>query len=167
MPDAQIMARRLGIGHRYCCASPTYLKRRGTPKTIEDLRLHDLIDLRIREGRKSIWAFTRDGETRELRQSARITVNCALTIHRMLMNHAGIGLSSGYLCAPEFESGRVVQLFPEWTVPPVVVHAVFPTQRQLAPAVRAFLDFMAEQTREGRLWQDDPIAHPGAATSRI
>lgn len=160
MPDAQIIARRLGVLHRYCCASPAYLERRGKPRTIEDLRDHDLIDLPVRDGRKATWVFTRNGETREHRQTARIIVNCALTIHKMLLNHGGIGLSSGYLCAPEFEAGRLVRLFPEWTIPPVLVHAVFPSQRQLAPAVRAFVDFMIEQSREGHRWQDDPIAYP-------
>lgn len=163
MPDSQIVARRLGVLHRYCCASPRYLERRGTPQTIEELPGHDLIDLPVRDGRKSTWVFTREGERKEHRQAARLTVNCALTIHRMLLNDGGIGLSSGYLCTPEFAAGRLVWLFPEWTVPPVHVHAVFPSQRQLAPAVRAFVDFMVERCREGRHWQDDPIAYPSIA----
>ena len=160
MPASQIVARRLGIIHRYCCASPNYLERRGTPRTIEDLRDHDLIDLPVRDGRKSIWVFTRDRETKKHQQTARLTVNCALTIHEMLLNHAGIGLSSGHFCAREFAAGRLVRLFPEWTVPPVHVHAVFPSRRQLAPAVRAFIDFMVERCHEGYHWQNDPIAYP-------
>lgn len=158
MPDSQFVARKLGVLHRYICASPGYLAQRGTPNSIEALRTHDLIDLPVRDARKTSWLFERDGETIEHRQAARLSVNCALTIHKMLLNGAGIGLSSGYLCAPEFASGRLVRLFSSWTLPPVLVHAVFPSQRQLAPTVRAFVDFMAEQSQEGQQWQRDPLA---------
>ena len=160
MPDSQIVARKLGVLNRYCCASPDYLQRRGTPKTFEDLRDHDLIDLPVRDGRKFTWVFSRNGEVVEHRQAPRLAVNCALTIHKILRNGGGIGLSSGYLCAPEFESGRLVRLFSDWTVPSVLVHAVFPSQRQLAPTVRAFVDFMIEQSQEGHHWQRDPLAEP-------
>jgi LysR family transcriptional regulator, regulator for bpeEF and oprC len=162
LPDSQTVARRLGIIHRYCCASPDYLDRRGTPQTIDDLRNHDLIDLPVREGRQSTWVFTRDGERQEHRQAARVTVDCALTIHKMLVNHGGIGLSSGYLCAPEIAAGRLVRLFPDWSIPSVPVHALFPSQRQLAPAVRAFVDFMTEHSKEGHHWQEDPMYHRNA-----
>lgn len=157
MPNSQIVARRLGVLHRYICAAPDYLARRGTPRTFEELRCHDLIELPVADERKSGWLFTKNGETVEHRQVARISVNCALTIHKLLVNGAGIGLSSGYLCGPEFRSGRLVRLFEDWTLPSVDVHAVFPSQRELSPTVRAFIDFMRENSRDGHHWQDDPI----------
>lgn len=159
MPETQIVARKLGVLHRYCCASPTYLERRGTPRKFDDLFDHDLIDLPVRDGRKSVWVFAQDGKVAEHHQKARITVNCALTLHNMLVNHGGIGLSSGYICAPEIKAGRLVRLFPEWTVPSVLVHAVFPSSRQLAPAVRAFIEFLIEKSREGYGWQADSLAY--------
>ncbi len=158
MPDSLIVARRLGVLHRYICAAPDYLARRGTPKTFEDLREHDLIELPIADGRKPNWIFSKDNETVEHRQAARISVNCALTVHRLLVNGAGIGLSSGYLCGPEFRSGRLVRLFGDWTLPSVHVHAVFPSQKELSPTVRAFVDFMRENSRVGHHWQGDPVA---------
>lgn len=158
LPDSQVVARKLGILHRYCCASPDYLERRGTPQTLNDLRDHDLVDLPVRDGRKFTWVFNKNGEVVEHQQAPRLSANCALTIHKMLLNGGGIGLSSGYLCAPEFKAGRLVHLFPDWEVPSVLVHAVFPSQRQLAPTVRAFVEFMVEQSQEGRQWQRDPLS---------
>ncbi|WP_430913861.1 LysR family transcriptional regulator [Methylobacterium sp. sgz302541] len=157
MPDSQIVAKRLGLLHRYLCASPDYLSRRGTPAVIDDLRRHDLVDLPVRDGRKSTWVFVKDQERVEHRQAARLSVNCALTVHKMLLNGGGIGLSTAYLCAPELEVGRLTRLLPEWSIPAVVVHAVFPTQRQLAPAVRAFVQFMIEHPKAGAYWQHDAL----------
>ena len=158
MPDSQIVAKKLGVLHRYVCASPEYLARRGTPQAFEDLYSHDLIELPVADGRKPNWHFTREGVHVDHKQSARISVNDALTIHKLILNGAGIGLSSGYLCTPEFAAGRLVRLFADWSLPPVHVHAVFPSQRELSPTVRAFVDYMREHCRSGYHWQHDPLA---------
>lgn len=157
MPDSQIIAKRLGVLHRYLCASPAYLEKRGTPRTIEELRSHDLISLPIADGRKPNWHFERNGETIEHKQSSRVSVNDAITIHRLVLNGGGIGVISGYLCAPDFANGDLIRLFGDWTLPSVQVHAVFPSQRELSPMVRAFVDFMRENSRSGHHWQNDPL----------
>jgi len=36
-------------------------------------------------------------------------------------------------------------VLPEWNSPQGIVHVVFPTRRGLLPAVRAFIDFLAER----------------------
>ena len=158
MPDSTILAKRLGMLRRYLCASPEYLERRGTPLTINDLRQHDMIHLVDTDARKPNWQFLKDGENVEHKQSPRITVNDALTIHKLILNGAGIGVTSGYLCAPELAAGRLVRLFDDWRLPPVEVHAVFPNQRELSPTIRAFIDYMRENSRAGHHWQNDPIA---------
>ena len=159
MPDSQIVAKRLGVLHRYVCASPEYLARRGTPKTLEDLHDHDLIELPVADGRKPTWTFIKEGTTVEHKQGARISANCALAIHRLIVNGAGIGHSSGYLCGPEFRAGRLIRLLSDWTLPSVHVHAVFPSQRELSSMVRVFVDFMRDACRDGHHWQDDPVLH--------
>lgn len=127
---------------------------------INDLRQHDLIALPVADGRKPNWHFEQNGDTVEHRQSARISVNDALTIHHLVLNGAGIGAISGYLCAPEIASGHLVRLLGQWKLPSIQVHAVFPSQRELAPMVRAFVDFMKDSSRPGHHWQDDPLHRP-------
>lgn len=155
LPDSRIVARRLGELHRFLCASPAYLERRGTPTEIAHLCDHDLVDLPVRDGERATWRFRRGEEQVEHLQTARLTVNCALTSHRMVLSGAGIGMSSNYLCHPELAAGRLVHLLPEWTLPPVPVHAVFPSRRQLAPAVRAFIEFLVAQHEAVSVWSDD------------
>jgi len=158
MPDSALVAKKLGVLNRYVCASPEYLAERGTPHSFEDLRAHDLIELPAADMRRSDWRFVRGDEIVEHRQPARISVNDGFTVHKLILNGAGIGLSSGFLCVPEFATGRLTRLFSDWTLPQVDVHAVFPSQRELAPAVRAFVDYMSENSREGYHWQDDAFA---------
>ena len=87
----------------------------------------------------------------------RVTVNEALTVHRLVWSGAGIGIISGYLCGPGIADGSLVHLLPDWRLPSVEISLVFPSRRELSPAVRAFADFMKEISRPGELWQNDPL----------
>jgi len=158
MADSQLVALKLGSLGRYLCASPDYLKRRGVPKALDDLSNHDSVEMPSADGRPRRWAFKQGSEVRAIETHPRLSLNDPLTIHRMLVNGAGIGVISGYLCAPEIAAGRLVRLFPEWKLDPVDVNIVYPSRRDLSPVVRAFVDFMKEASKPGELWQDDPLA---------
>lgn len=159
MPDADFVATQLGTIHRYACAAPAYLQRRGEPETIEALAAHDLIEMPGSNGRPRPWSFARTDQmpvTVEI--EPRIAVNDPATIHRLVANGAGIGCLSGYLCGPDIAAGRLIQLFPEWRLPPVDVSLVFPSNRELSPAVRAFVSYMKSVSAIGLSWQDDILA---------
>ena len=110
------------------------------------------------DGRARPWTFSRDGETVRVETKPRLSVNEALTIHRLVANGAGLGILSGYICAPQIAAGRLVHLFPEWSPPAVEVNLVFPSRRELSPVVRAFVDYMKSVTGPGILWMKDPMA---------
>jgi LysR family transcriptional regulator, regulator for bpeEF and oprC len=158
LPDSGLVAVKLGEMQRYLCAAPAYLERHGMPKTIKEVLRHDTIDMPGPNGRTRPWTFSRGGETIKLDVVPRISVNEALTIYRLALNGAGLGILSGYLCAPQIEADRLVRLFPEWSPPPVEVNLVFPSRRELSPVVRAFVDYMKEVSRPGVLWLCDPLA---------
>ena len=157
LPDSGLVAVKLGQIRRYLCAAPAYIERCGIPKSLDDLVQHDTIDMPTPDGRARPWTFLRGSASRRLEVKPRISVNEALTIHRLVLNGAGLGILSGYICAPHIAAGRLVQLLPDWLPPSVAVSLVFPSRRELAPAVRAFVDFMKEVNRPGLLWMDDPL----------
>ena len=163
MHDSGLVTIKLGTIRRYICAAPSYLSRRGTPTSIDAIAQHDAIDMPGPDGRARSWSFSRGEEVFKLQSKPRVCVNEALTIHRLVINGAGIGLLSGYICAPEIEAGRLMRLLPEWSPSPVEVSIVFPSRRELAPTVRAFADYMKEVSRPGKLWLDDPLAEQVSA----
>ena len=145
MPDSGLVSARLRTMTRHLCVSPSYLERRGKPESLEELVDHDTIEMPNAVGRPRTWTFTKDGETKKLELPARICVNEALAVHRLVTGGAGIGIISGYICQPAFASGQLVPLFPDWSIPSVDVNIVFASKRELSPNVRAFVDFMKER----------------------
>ena len=154
--DSQLVVLKLGCLRRYLCASPGYLKRRGIPVVLDDLSSHDTVEMPSTNGRPRRWTFKQGGKVRPIETHPRLCVNDPLTIHRMVLNGAGLGVISGYLCTPEIAAGRLVHLFPEWKLDPVDVSIVYPSRRELSPVVRAFVEFMKEASKPGVQWRDDP-----------
>lgn len=157
LPDSSLVATQLGVINRYLCASADYVARRGAPATPNDLPAHDTIEMPSPDGRGRPWVFHKEGGSASIQPHPRIFVDEALTIFRLVQNGAGLGVVSAYLCGPEIAAGRIVRLLPEWTCPPLPVSVVFPTRRELRPAVRAFADYLKETSLPGRGWRSDPV----------
>lgn len=157
LEDSSMVAVRLGEMKRALCASPAYLERRGEPLTPEELAHHDLVEMPGSNGRPRTWSFSREGRISEVVVEPRVTVNDALTIHRLVLSGAAIGIISCYLCAPDIKAGHLVHLLPEWTAPTVGVSMIFPSKRELSPAVRAFVDFMKSANPPGLQWQNNEL----------
>ncbi|MET4636068.1 LysR family transcriptional regulator [Kaistia defluvii] len=157
LPDSGMVVVKLGEIRRYLCAAPSYLERRGRPSSIDHLAGHETIDMPGPDGRARPWTFSRGKETVRVEVKPRLSVNEALTIHRLVANGAGLGLLSGYICAPQILAGQLVDILPDWSPPAVEVNLVFPSRRELSPVVRAFVDYMKEASRPGSLWMKDTL----------
>ena len=157
LQDSSLIVVRLGAMRRYLCAGRSYVERRGTPTSIDALKDHDVIEMPGSDGRPRPWVFNQHGKQSRMALHPRVTVNEALTVHRLILSGAGLGIVSGYLCAPGLADGSLIHLLPDWSLPSVEISLVFPSRRELSPAVRAFADFMKEISRPGELWQNDPL----------
>jgi LysR family transcriptional regulator, regulator for bpeEF and oprC len=159
LADSQLIASRLGTMERCLCVAPAYLERRGMPCTIEELRDHDRIETPGDNGRPRIWTFINQiGETVRLEEKPRLSVNDTMTIHRLIVNAAGIGVLSGFICAPDLREGRLVRLLPEWKMPGLEVSIVFPSSRALSQAVRVFIDFLKNSPDMAKLWLNNGLS---------
>jgi DNA-binding transcriptional LysR family regulator len=152
LPDSGLKCVSLGNIPRRLCAAPAYLKRRGKPRKIADIAGHDTLEMPRGDGRPREWVFERGGKSERVELQPRVTVNDVLTIHRLVQNGVGLGIVSGYLADPDIRGGTLVHLFPDWVAPPVAVNLLFPTDRELAPAVRAFITFMRRASGPTALW---------------
>lgn len=82
----------------------------------------------------------------------------ALTICALVGHGVGIGIISAYLCGSDILEGRLERVLPQWSLPPLPVHMVFPSRREIAPVVRAFVDYMREANAAAEGWLADPLA---------
>jgi len=140
LPDSRLAARRLGEMHYGLYASPDYLARHGTPQTPDDLGTHHLIAFAPGGRPAPLRLGLADAPAKTLDIAPRLRVDSRYAQRDAALAGLGIAENLEMIAAPELAAGRLVRVMPQWTRPPVPVHAVFPSQRYLTPKVRAFVD---------------------------
>lgn len=153
--DSNLIATRLGAVGCQLCAAPSYLQRRGVPRSTTDLRDHDLLGIPRPDGLPRRWTFE-DGRGNQamIDISPRLTANDPHAIYQMVLNGAGIASVANYVAAPEIEGGRLVRVLPDWAVPAVDVSLVMPSGQARRPATRAFVEFVRKRVAGNSRWFD-------------
>ncbi len=153
--DADIVART--IGHLRMCnaASPAYLARHGTPRTLADLAQHRIVHYApTLTSHEAAWDYRdpTDGTLRSLPMRADVTANGTDAYQAAAL--AGLGLYQAPVVGakPFIDSGRLVEVMPEFTAPAMPVSLLYAHRRQLAPRVQAV---MAWLTAVAAPWLDE------------
>ena len=137
-PDPMLIARPLAACESHLVAAPAYLARLGRPERPEDLGRHRCLSY-ANFGRH-VWRLSRAAETREVAVSAFFSANEATALMQATLAGAGIALLPTYLVHQELAAGRLQIVLPDWQLPTLTIQALYPSRRQLSPAVRALLD---------------------------
>ncbi|MBY0431932.1 MAG: LysR family transcriptional regulator, partial [Rhodospirillales bacterium] len=125
-------------------ASPAYLDRHGRPRTPEDLARLDSVDM-ARSGGEHVWRLTSpDGGVRNIPHQPRLTTDDMVTLRRAALDGVGAVQLPLFVIGQDIAAGTLETLLPRWASASWLVHAVFPSRRGLVPAVRTFLDVLAE-----------------------
>ena len=147
LADSGLVARRLGAVEVWTVASPDYLARCGTPRTPDELTGHRCVrDTNLRTG--DAWPYTVDGVRRPIRVDGQMLVNSARSARDLVLAGRGVGLCPDYVVAEAVREGRLMRLLGPYAGPPLEVHAVYASGRNLAPKVRACVDFL-ERAADG------------------
>lgn len=143
--DGELVLRSFGQISELLVASPAYLKRRGRPALPAELSEHATLSMSEDEARQR-WTLHGPGDAVE-----RVDIQPSLMTHdfSVLIAAARAGLGIALLpestCADSVRSGELEVVVPDWHLPQGICHAVFPSRRGLLPAVRVFIDFLAEK----------------------
>ena len=143
LADSSLVARPLGEIAQIVCAAPEYLKRRGTPTTLEALKTHACIRV-TSLGAAREWSFRRDG--RDVRVAVDGPFTCNVVGPAIDASVAGHGLVRvlSYQASAALASGALVRVLRAYEPPPSPVCALYLSPRLLAARVRGFLDALAE-----------------------
>lgn len=152
--DPSVVARKLAINRRVICAAPSYLKAHGTPSTPEDLLHHNCLRLTTVSSWND-WEFPGPGGPGVLHVTGNFEANSADTVYHATLAGLGIARLSTYLVGNDIRQGRLVRILPEYVQQDSHILAVYASRRNLAPKVRAFVDFLADWLGPVPPWERD------------
>ena len=132
-------------------AAPSYLARRGVPKTPQDLMAHNCIRLRFPSGSIFPWHFQTQHEVFEAQIGGTLIVGDSLGLAvKAAVNGIGLAQLSPVFVAAELAAGRLVRVLDDWVPPPMQgFFLYYPSRRQLRPALKALIDFLRDSHRRG------------------
>lgn len=142
--DSRLVARPIEEATLGVFASPAYLKQRGTPATLADLRQHDCIPFVLpRTGRAVAWLFREDGVDIERAVDGPVRV---LDDVLGCVSHAraGGGLCQIYhfIADGAVRNGELKEVLKPFGGRSRPFTILYPHNRHVAPRVRAFVDFV-------------------------
>ena len=143
--DGELVLRRFGQISELLVASPDYLERHGRPTMPQELASHRTLSMIEDEGRQR-WTLHGPGDAVEVVQIKPILVAHDFPL-LMATARAGLGIAllPESVCADGVRAGELEVVVPDWHLPQGICHAVFPSRRGVLPAVRVFIDFLAER----------------------
>jgi DNA-binding transcriptional LysR family regulator len=143
--DASLAARHVAAFTGSLYAAPAYIARRGTPSEPEALMEHDALRILSRAGDAMPWVLKRGDQRWEGIPPGRATANSPELLMRMALKGAGITVVTDHFALPYLRRGELVQVLPDWRLPPVTAWAVFPGRRLMPARTRVFLDALVEK----------------------
>ncbi|MCS6766555.1 MAG: LysR family transcriptional regulator [Candidatus Protistobacter heckmanni] len=147
LADSGMGARRIDTLHRYIVAAPSYLAKRGTPRTPADLAEHDCISGAGSLGPES-WMFAKDATITSVNIQGRVQTYSTPGALSLAIAGLGIAVSSNVAAGEALKIGSLARLLQDYELPPIEVHAVFPQGPRPSPKVRAVVDFLEDCLRE-------------------
>jgi DNA-binding transcriptional LysR family regulator len=142
--DASLVARKLGAFHRLAVASPTYLERRGAPRTPADLAGHDC----ILHYSQPAWSFAGPDGPFEVHVSGRFGADSSEAVHDAALNGEGIAMLWETRVVDDIRAGRLQRILPDYPSPENPAFIVYHSRRHLAPRTRVVIDFVVGLMRE-------------------
>lgn len=146
LQDSDLVTRTVTLLPRMTCAAPGYLDRYGTPQTIEDLMHHRAVGLRsITTGAIAPFEFLTASGPRRVEVAAPFSVTGTETFLDGVRLGLGLAQMPLFHIERDLAAGRLVQVLPDEPLQPGPVSVLYPRNRQLAPRVRLFIDWVVQR----------------------
>jgi DNA-binding transcriptional LysR family regulator len=145
-PDdkAGVVARRIARQRMVTCAAPSYLKKRGRPRRIDDLREHDAIVYR-RSGRIRPWLFPCEGQPdAEILPTSRLRLDDLDAIADAAAFGMGVAWLPYWLVRERIQAGTLVAVLPEQAGFLYDAYALWLQTPHLPLKVRLAIDALAD-----------------------
>jgi len=149
--DSTMIAKKLASNRRVLCASPEYLKKRGTPQSPQDLLNHDCLAMvRVNEPLTKWYFKNAKGESQALLIQPKRASNDGALIRQWLLDGAGIGLKSELELLEDLKNKCLVKVLEDTlqdfdekgASDGADLHVIYPSRKYLPQRTREFIELL-------------------------
>jgi len=151
MPDSNLIAQKIASSRRVLCASPDYLKRKGVPKTPQDLYQHECLTTTRGSEPMTNWRFNVDGKEEIIAIKGVCSSNDGHLVRRWAIEGVGIALKSYLEIIEDINQGGLAIVLEEFMTdflkndtPNTDLYVVYPSRQFRSKRFKVFIDYLKE-----------------------
>jgi LysR family transcriptional regulator, transcriptional activator for dmlA len=152
---SQWSATLLAKNERVLVAAPSYVKARGKPRSLEDLALHDCLQVRESDTHSGTWLLSKERETKPaqaIKVKGALVSNSGELVRDWCLAGRGIMLRSLWDVAPLIASGQLVRLLPGYAMRNANIQWLAPFRAQTPQRVRLLREHLMHRFKT-RPWE--------------
>jgi len=139
-----LIMRKFGQSESVLVASPSYLDRMGRPQHPEELMHHKTLSHNENDIKQQ-WALHGPQGRVLFDIKPQVIASSFSLLGTLAEQGEGIAFLPLMRCIDQIKSGKLEVVLSDWRLPQGIYHAVFASRRGMLPAVRVFIDFLAEK----------------------
>ncbi|VFR95643.1 Transcriptional regulator, LysR family [plant metagenome] len=155
LQDSSLIAKRVGPIEGKLVASPDYIEAHGSPKTIEEIVLHQA----LMQGTEA-WRFTDGNKVVTVRPQGRFKADSATALAAAAVAGLGIAWLPDYVTEEHLASGALVPIMTRYPVPSGAVYVVRPPSQHPSRKVQVLTELLIKYYR-------DPSSPEKAARAKV
>ena len=128
------------------CASPAYLRKHPTLKSLDDLEKHNCLCPRFSEVAET-WHLRHGNAWKAVRPNAVLLSDNGEALRRACLEGAGIGNFYRFHVGEDLARGSLIEVLPQHPLRAKAIWAVLPHRHMIRPLVRSFTAFLSEEVR--------------------
>jgi LysR family transcriptional activator of dmlA len=144
--EPNLIVKRIAANCRVLCAAPAYLKRRGTPKNLDELTRHNCIVMRERDQSFGVWRLKGPEGMETVRVTGSLSCNNGEISHQWAVDGHGIILRSMWDVRKSIKEGRLARVLPNY-VEEADISAVYPVRLKESAKVRVCVQFLEQRLK--------------------
>ena len=152
LSDSNLIGVKLADNKRVIVASPAYLKRHGTPRSLDELAKHNCLAISS-DGSQRGWTFRQNGKNVTLKVAGNMVCNDGEVLHDWALSGKGLAWRSMWEVGTEIESGQLQTVLDEFAAPGNDIYAVFAQRRHLPLRIRALVEFLRRAYASPEYWR--------------
>lgn len=147
--DSSLIAKKIAKDRRIICASPKYIERYGTPKTLLDLKNHFCVNLPNLEH----WLFETNQGVEKIKTNTILKADNGEAVRDACIEGIGLTLTSTWCSYKQLISGELIEVLSDYKLlSDTAIWAMYPSTRLLAPKVRSFIDYFNQLYGDKPYW---------------
>lgn len=141
LSDSNLIARLYKTVDVHFVASPSYLKKHGTPKHPKELNQFDCV-IELSTQKPWRWHYQEGNNNRWVNIKGRIEVNSADLTAKFAASGKGIARLPTFVIKNYLATGQLIPILQTYQTPALPVSLVYPANRITNPALKALINFI-------------------------